>query len=31
LLRAPRFQCLAHRTGAWHKGHQAQPLFPTQA
>src|SRR5262249_4067651 len=30
LLRAPRFQCLAHRTGAWHEGHQAQPLFPTQ-
>jgi hypothetical protein len=31
LLRAPRFQFLAHRTGAWHKGHQAQALVPTQA
>ena len=30
LLRAPRFQCLTHRTGAWPKGHQAQALFPTQ-
>jgi hypothetical protein len=30
-LRAPRVQGLAHRTGAWHQGHQAQALFPTQA
>jgi hypothetical protein len=31
LLRAPRFQGLTPRTGAWHKGHQAEALFPTQA
>ena len=31
LLLSPGFQLLAHRTGAWHEGHQAQPLCPTQA
>ena len=31
LLLSPGFQLLAHRPGAWHEGHQAQPLFQTQA
>jgi hypothetical protein len=31
LLLSPRFQFVAHRTGAWHQGHQAKPLFQTQA
>src|SRR5262249_20532249 len=31
LLLSPGFQLLAHCTGAWHKGHQAQPFFQTPA
>jgi hypothetical protein len=31
LLLSPGFQLLAHRTGAWHEGDQAQRLFQTQA
>jgi hypothetical protein len=31
LLLSPGCQLLAHRTGAWHEGHQAQPLFQPQA
>ncbi len=31
LLLSPGFQLVAHRPGAWHEGHQAPPLFPTQA
>src|SRR5215467_10041240 len=30
LLLAPGFEFLAHRTGAWHQGHQANPLLQTQ-
>jgi hypothetical protein len=31
VLRPPRVECLAHRPGAWHEGHHAHTLFPTQA
>ena len=31
LLLSPGFQLVAHRPGAWHEGHPAPPLFPTQA
>jgi hypothetical protein len=29
-LLAPRFQLLAHRTGAWHEGHHAEPLLQAE-
>ena len=31
VLLSPGFQCLAHCPGAWHAGHQAQPLCQTPA
>ena len=31
VLLAPRFQLLAHRTGAWHQGHQTNALLQAQA